>query len=212
MLVADIISELDDHGFQDDTTARKMVAINDTVADVCSREAWPFMEATAAVTISTDTPTLPADFRASLALVIPSQGVVMVPERLDTVTKTYLVNNPNNSTGLPFLYYFIGNTMKVYPAPDVSYTGTLMYVRNHPTLLSTDVEAAILIPVRHHRVITLGALAKLFAMEDDPDQSMYFAKQYEDRLVMMENDSWKRQYDLPDRVVDVWADGYEGWF
>jgi len=88
MTIADILTELDDHGFQDISSVRKMGYINDVTADICSREPWPFLED------STDTfplvagqrePVLPTNFRASLSLVVPSLARVLVPERADTI-------------------------------------------------------------------------------------------------------------------------------
>lgn len=209
MDVPAIFSELNDHGFEDTTDTRKLAILQDVVWDVCSREPWPFLEQTAAMTFSAATAqlTLPSDFKAALALVIPGQAV-LIPERLDTVTKTYL-SQPNQS-GLPFQYYFIGEGMYVWPTPDKSYTGTLMYLRVHPALTATSAESEILIPARHHRVLVLGSLAKLYAMEDDTDLGAVFTQQYEQRLVTMEADLWKKQYDRPDRVVDFWEAG--SWF
>lgn len=209
MDVAAIFSELDDHGFEDTGNTRKLAILQDTVYDVCSREPWPFLEQTASITLSsgsTSVATLPSDFRAALALVIPSVGV-LTPERLDTVTKSYL--SQSSVSGQPYLYYFIGETMRVYPTPDANYTATLMYLRVHPVLTANSVEADILVPVRHHRVLVLGCLAKLYAMEDDTELSSVFMQQYEQRLQLMEADLWKKQYDRPERVVDIWDDG--GW-
>jgi hypothetical protein len=205
-----IFSELDDHGFEDTGNTRKLAILQDTVYDVCSREPWPFLEQTASVAISSGNAviTLPSDFRAALALVIPSVGV-LTPERLDTVTKSYLAQSA--PTGQPFLYYFVGESMRVFPTPDANYTTTLMYLRVHPVLTATSAESEILVPVRHHRVLVLGCLAKLYAMEDDTELSAVFMQQYEQRLQLMEADLWKKQYDRPERVVDIWDNG-GGWW
>lgn len=206
MDVAAILSELDDHGFEDTSNGRKVAILNDVAGDVCSREAWPFLEATATISIDAETVTgLPADFRSSLALILPGNGI-LTPERLDTVTKTFLVGNATTPTGQPYLYYFIGNTMKVWPAPDQAYSAMLMYLKVHPTLAADSVESAILLPPRHHRVLVLGSLAKLYAMEDDTELAALFAAQYEQRIQTMEADLWKKQYDRTDRIVDVWED------
>lgn len=206
MDVVEIIDELDDHGFEDTDTTRKLSVINDTVADTCSREPWPFLEDDAVLSFvaSTAAPVLPSDFRAALTIVVPSLGRVLQPERLDTIVKS---NSASLDTvGVPYYYYFVGEEMRVLPVPATAYTGTLFYLRNHPELAAVDLESSILIPPRHHRLIVLGSLARLYAMEDDPDLALIFEKQYETRLRTMEQDVWKKQFDRPDRIVDLWSD------
>lgn len=200
MDVTAIFADLDDHGFADTTNSRKLAVVQDVIHDICSREPWPFLEASAAVNIVGDTVQLPADFKAALAFIV--NNCVVTPERLDTVTKSYLTTG-SSSAGAPVLYYFIGEAMKVWPSANAAYSGTLMYLRVHPELTEGSVSADILIPPRHHRVIVLGALSKLYAMEDDTELSALFITQFEQRLVSMEQDLWKKQYDRPDRVVDL---------
>lgn len=207
MDISDVLDELDDHGFSDTAQERKLSVVNDTIQDICAREPWPFLEASAAITLSAgdEAPTLPARFRAAIGLIIPSQGVVMTPERLDTIAKTY----PNSlaSTGLPYFYYFVGSELRVLPVPGTDYAAMLFYLQDHPEVDENTLGTELLIPSRHHRAIVLGSVTKLYAMEDDPELSALFNQQYEERLARMESDSWKRQYDRPDRVVDIWDGG-----
>lgn len=212
MNVSDIIAELDDNGFADTDVTRKIALINDVIQDVCSREPWPFLEKTASVTLTAgvEQVTLPSDFRAALSLVIPGVGI-LTPERMDTVTKSYIsVASATSVPSRPTLYYFIGSAMYLYPAPDVNYTATLRYLSVSADVDSNTLAANIIIPQRHCRVITLGTLARLNAMEDDPELSALFDGMYEARIQRMEQDLWKRQYDRPDRVVDLWND-YDYW-
>lgn len=200
-----MISELDDHGFEDTSSTRKVAVLNDAVADVCSREPWQFMEAsTDTFALSVRAPTLPANFRAALTLIIPSLSLIIQPERTDTITKMYPAALLN--TGTPNYYYFVGSEMRLLPVPDKTYTATLFYLQHHPVLTAGSLETDILIPVRHHRVVVLGALSRLYAMEDDPELGAIFNAQYEARLQTMEADSWKKQYDRPDRVIDIWGE------
>lgn len=206
--VAALISDLDDHGFEDTDADRKVAVINDTIADICSREPWPFLESVASVTCNSQAPALPSDFRASLAVIIPSNGVVLQPERLDTIVKRY--PNALTSQGTPAYYYFIGSQINLVPVPDQSYVAQLYYLRTHPFVTQSSGETDILIPARHHRAIVLGTLARLYAMEDDPDLATVFNQLYEQRLVTMQADLWQRQFDRTDRVVDLWdGDDYD---
>jgi len=64
MDVSEIIDDLEDHGFEDTSEARKLAALNDTLWDVTGREPWPFLEKSVALSFngSSSTPTnLPSD-------------------------------------------------------------------------------------------------------------------------------------------------------
>lgn len=204
MNVAAIVSELDDHGFEDTSSTRKVAIINDTIYDICERDPWPFLEASASMSITSadSTPTLPTDFRACLTLTIPALGYALNPERLDTVAKTYSAT----ATGDPLLYYFVGNEMRLWPIPSTDRTSTIYYLRQHQAITAASAESAILVPTQHHRMIVLGALQRLYAMEDDPDLAVLFGTMYESRLASIKSGVWKKQYDRPDRVVDLWND------
>lgn len=211
--VSEIITILDDHGFSDAVTQTKVDAINDAYWDVCSREPWPFLEKSASVsfTAGDDTPTMPTDFRAVLSLFIPAQSLVLQPERLDTLAKNYpaqLGSTAAADRNRPLFYYFVGNELRLYPTPDAAYTATLFYVSWPAELTSGTLEAAIMVPARHHRVLVSGALSHLYRQEDDPDNAMLFETQLEKRLQSMRNDVYQRQFDRPDRVVDVYGDDY----
>lgn len=206
MDISEILTELND-SFEDTVEARKVSVINEIISDICSREPWPFLEATAAVNITAgnNTPTVPTDLRAVLTFSIDSERRVLQPERTDTMMKGYNLT----ATGDPLYYYFVGEELRLWPVPTRALTGTLFYLKNHPKVTSTTLEAAILIPARHHPLITLGSFARLYAREDDGELAVMFERLYEQRLKTMQNDTWKKQYDRPDRIVDLWADDYD---
>jgi hypothetical protein len=207
MDASEMLLAIDGHGFEDTDSATKVRFLNATVRQACAKEPWAFLEKEADVTISTRQVTLPSDFRAAMALVIPSLPRVLAPERTDTIYK----NNTDYATltGVPCDYYFIGRKMMVRPVPNATYTGKLFYICLHPTMTSASLEADFLIPPDHHQLIVDGTLYRLYSMEDDPENAALF-KAYYDQGVAEMVDTWKRQYDLPDRVVDVWEDG-GGW-
>lgn len=209
MNVSDIISELNDHGFEDTSDTRKLALINDTLWDINSRNPWAFLrkETTVNFVQGSDSVTLPSDFRAVDSLVIPQMGVI-VPEALEGIRKTYQLDG---RTGMPTYYYFSApGVMRLYPTPDMNYTATLNYYALQNAVGSSDLESAILLPPRHHRAISLGVLARLYAMEDDTELAMMFDQQYETRIAMMTEDVSMQQFDRPQKVVDV-HDDYEFW-
>lgn len=199
--VADIIDELDDHGFEDTSTDRKLVAINDTVTDFCSREPWPFLEGNLALafTGSAYPSNWPADFSKVLSIIDTSTGTTLTPERAEVIRRSYATSLA--TVGAPSLYYFKAARANFLPVPASGYASLDMdYLRSHPVLTETSLEAAILIPARHHRVITLGSLYKLYAMEDDPELSALFEEQYENKISRLREDLSRLQYDRPDRI------------
>lgn len=205
--VADLISELDDHGFADTLASRKVSVINDVANDVNSRQAWRYLQATTTITLDSVTPTMPADFRAVISLVIPSTGTILRPEDIRGVRKSY--PSSANST-VPFLYYFVGSALSVYPTPDGAYPATLDYYRNQAVLTENSLEGEILLPPRHHRVLVLGALSKLYSMEDDAELAVLFDNQFEARIARMAEDLDMAQFDRPMQVVDVYGDSFDG--
>lgn len=212
MDVSAIISALDDHGFEDTLTTRKLEVLNDTYWDFCSRMSWPFLVKSATLTTTSGTRTpnsLPADFNKAISLRVVETDIKLMPERLENI----YVQDPNaNDTGDPENYYFVGNALRIYPTPDGTYTVTMHYYSWPPALLSTDLEATLLIPSRHHRVLVLGCLYKLYNMEDDTDIAKEFERMYEERITRLIDDLMSEQYDRPDYIVDVDPTDYSsGW-
>ena len=205
MDVSDMTSLIDDHGMSDLTTARKVQAINDAYHDICSREAWPFLEALSAsvsITANTASVTLPTGNSKIKKWVIPSIYHTLTPERAENIMSRY---GEITSTGVPIYYYFTGDssTAKLYPVPAASYTSTLYYVKYPTDLASSDVASAVLLPARHHTAIVSGALAKLYVMGDDIELGSYFSQVFENRIQTMKDDLMHRQYDRTDYIVDI---------
>lgn len=209
--VQDMLDELSDHGFEDTGVPRKLAMLNDTVADISSREPWPFLEATVDLNFDGTSPVpsnFPADFRAALVLVRSDTGQALEWKRADVMYREH--GSEMTKSGDPLYFYFIGKELRVWQAPSAS-TGLvhMPYIRTHPTLLQSDTEDAILIPPQHHRVIVLGTLYKLYDMEDDFDLAQRFQAEYEARLATMRSELWVSQYDRPDRIYDIDTDLYE---
>lgn len=207
-----MILEMQDHGFEDSSPDRLTGFINDAYYDICSRAPWPFLEKTATVTTTAadDTPTMPTDFDKALRMVIDSQAQRLEPARADDVYSRF--NGLLSNTGMPFLYYFVGDTVHLYPIPDTTYSITVYYLST-PTELSNNTDTPIL-PTKHHRAVLLGALVAAYRMEDDPGNAAVFEAQFEKRLQTMAEDVWKKQYDRPERVYTLYendADEFDPW-
>ena len=213
MDASQVIDELNDHGFEDTTSTRKVAILNDTVADVCSREHWPFLEKELVLTFdgSSAVPSnFPADFSKLVGLTDPSTGNRIKWERWE-VLRAYFAN-ALDASGTPEYYYFVKNQLKTYPTPGSGQTLDLSYICWHPEVLEATVEADILIPARHHRVLVVGTLYKLYAMEDDPELSAVFKDEYERRIGMMREDLMRVQYDRPDRIFALDDDPFDSYY
>lgn len=202
MDVADIITELGNHGFEDETTAQMMYVINDTIWDIDSRERWPYLQKSVSLNFDGTNPypsNLPTDFKAAIFIADTTTGEGVWPERVETIRDKYGASL--TAVDVPFAYYFVGNQLRFYPTPAAS-TGRFLldYQAIQPELTSSDVEASILIPARHHRAIVLGALYKLYMLEDDPELAPGFKSEYEQRIQMMREDVMRQQYQRPDTI------------
>ena len=219
MNVSDIITELSNHGFTDTDTATAMRAINSTYWDACGREPWPFLVKSVDLTFngSASTPAnLPSDFHAVIAAQVKgfstfdgwNDGTVR-HERYDNMLTNFLSSGSGVPVDQPRYFYFIGTQLNFYPIPTAATVVTMNYVSTPTDLLSTDLEAAIVIPKQWHRsVLVNGALYRLYAMEDDTDLAAGFQNYYEQGLQQMRDWVWKLQYQRGDVVHQVEHDRY----
>lgn len=208
MTIEEMFAEIDLYGFDDLEPNQKLLLLNESYMDIVTREPWPFMEKMVTITqpSTTDLVSVPDNDLASvLSLIDTTNKNVLTPERNDVIEKTYIVDNVGAST--PLRYYFVGESLYLYPKPAGQVTLRLMYVRSPSNLLETTVEADILIPARHHGIIVYGALVKAYLVNDDP-QAAVFQNLYESRYQQMRNDVWMKQYDRTDRIHII-SDSYD---
>lgn len=210
MDVANIITELNNHGFTDTADDQKMFILNDTIWEVEAMEPWPFLEKSVALSVDGINPNptnWPTDVKQVKFLADTTVGTAIWPERVETVRDRYALDFLTASNSNPFLYYIWGNELRFYPIPPAA-TGRfyLDYIATQPVLTSDSVEANILMPPRHHRVYTLGTLYKLYALEDDLQNAQAFQSMYNDRVQLMREDLMRKQFQRPDIVFMTDAD------
>lgn len=205
MDVSEILSELVDHGFEDTSTERKLAKINDAIWDIESREPWPFLEKTATLNFDGASPTptnIPADFKTVLWIYDNTNGVTIWPERLTTIRDRY--GNQISQVSDPASYYFIANQIRFYPVPPASTARFQMdYIASQTEVTETTLQADILMPARHHQAIVLGALWRLYKMEDDPENGNVFQIDYENKIQQMHEDLFRKQYQRADQIFVV---------
>ena len=207
MDVSEILSELNDHGFEDTASSRKVAILNDTIADVCSREPWPFLEKEIRLTFNgTDAfpSNWPDDFSKEIGIHSPDSSYTLKFERWEVLRRKF--STALTTVGTPTHYYFVKNRLSVYPIPGASDRLDMEYICWHPEITEASLEADILVPARHHRALIVGTLLKLYAMEDDPELSALFKTTYDERLRVMREDLIRVSYDT-DNVL-MFEDDY----
>jgi hypothetical protein len=128
-----------------------------------------------------------------LSFIDTSNNIVMTPERVDVIEKSYFLSLDTNVSSV---YYFLGDELMVYPASSGS-TYRLLYTKT--PVAATTTSDTFYIPSRHHSIIVYGALVKAFLVNDDP-QAAVFQNMFEARYQQMRNDLWMNQYDRTERV------------
>tara|TARA_R110000868_G_scaffold76221_1_gene219392 strand:- start:291 stop:920 length:630 start_codon:yes stop_codon:yes gene_type:complete len=196
--IDEMFAEMDLYGFEDFDDDAKLILINEAYFDIATREAWPFMEDLIIITQTPgdDTLNVPTNFQAVLSLTDTANNIVLVPERNDVIEKNFRLGL---DSGNPTKYYFIGDTVYLYPPDSTGSVYRLYYVKAPAALNAASLPTDILIPARHHSIIVYGALVKAFLVNDDP-QAAVFQNMFESRYQQMRADVWMRQYDRTERV------------
>lgn len=209
MDVAEIISDLNDHGFTDAATTSKVRVIQDVIWEIEAIRPWPFLETKTDLSFDGTSglaSNWPTDFRAALKLKNKATGRLLEPVRQDALEE--MVGVDLAKVAAPVVYYTEAEKAYLWPVPSNGTSVRMRYLRYSAAISDTSPETAILIPKRHHRVIVLGALIRLYDMEDDPELAARFEGHYENRLQKMAEDLFLKQYDRPDYVsvidLDLW--------
>jgi hypothetical protein len=204
MDIANIITELNNHGFTDTADDQKLFVVNDTIWEVEAMEPWPFLEKSIALNTDGTNPypsNLPSDLKQVKFIADTVVGAGIWPERVETVRDRYALDFLTATATNPQLWYKWGSQVRFYPIPPAA-TGRFYmdYIATQTKVDSNTLEAALLMPPRHHRVYTLGTLYKLYALEDDLQNASAFQSMYNDKIQLMREDLLRKQYQRPDVV------------
>lgn len=200
--VNEMLLELNDHGFSDTSTARKVDLIQDTIWEIEALEPWPFLETSINLNFDGTSPiptNWPDNFRASIRVKDLSNGRRIMPLRLDDFEDVVGMDYARKEA--PRVYYFEGSQLYLWPIPPAS-TGRLKfrYLRYSERITSTSPETDIILPKQHHRAIVLGALVKLNTMEDDSELAGGFQAQMDEKIARMRSALWQRNFDQSDTI------------
>jgi len=220
MDVPGLISELDDHGFADTGTTRKVAVLQDVIWQSEGIKPWPFLQTHWTLTFDGTNPfpsnwaTLSPAFRASVRLKDLSTGRRVMPVRAEEADDRIGINL--TLSGNPQFYYFEGSQLNVWPIPPAGSTMKLTGTRWSDLISANTAESGILIPKYFHRgLIVNGALQRLYAMEDDTELAPLFQSYQSEAMDMATEALFKLQYDRADRVLvtdpDSWDYGEVFW-
>lgn len=204
MNVQDMISELNDHGFTDESVTRKVATIQAAIWEVEAMHPWPWVETSTTLTFdgTTGVPTNwgTLNFRAMVRLRnLTGSGNRVYPIALEEWEDNW-ASEPDSGT--PALYYFEGTNLHVWPTPVAGTTMRARFIKWSPAITETSLETDILIPKQFHRgLVVNGALSALYDMEDDSDLAVRFDQRQGKAIAMALEALFKRQYDSPDHVV-----------
>lgn len=200
MLVTAMLTQIDAHGFDSQSEAVKLQAINDAQDDFCNRHPWPFLED--AVTVNTTaadwSPTLPTDFRAVISIYNTVTKLQLKYIRYEALHSLEGVTLSSVGQDSPYLFYFAGPELRLYPTPAAAESLRFYYIKT-PAVIDDSADT-LTVPDRYHRIILLGALSYLYMINDDDTLSERFARRFEDRIIQALNDGFMRQYSNPDVV------------
>lgn len=202
MDVAEMISDLGDHGFEDTDQDTKVRMLQDAIWDIEGRRPWPFLEQSIDLTFDGTSGlagNFPANFRTVLKMTNAASGIAINPVHVADVEE-YAGAQLLTQVAPPQVYYAEGEQMKLWPVPPAGTVVRMRFLRYSPAIVANSAASAILIPVRHHRAIVLGALVRLYDMEDDVELSQRFQGHYEERVERMVEDIFRKQLDRPDHI------------
>jgi len=198
--MTDWIDTMEDYGFDDLDRTTLARLIDDAHKELCLREAWPFLEREETITQAAGDNTVSTTLTLNkvLALVNATNKHVLLPLRTDGQLKDFV--GDLSLTGDPTHYYFIGDSLYLWPTPSAATSLRIRFLTEPTTLVETSQDSAVLWPARHDSVVLYAALSKAYFINDDP-QGAALQQVMEARLQTARADLWMKQYDRTDRVI-----------
>lgn len=213
MTVDELLSEMNEFGFEDTDVVEKVNALNFAIKNITQRKMWSFLEKVLSLTFdgSNATPSnAPTDLRAVKKIIDTSTGTRVRFKRTDDMEEGY--GSRLTQAGTPYLYYFEARTLKVWQVPSASQTLRLRYVRFAPKVAAGDPETAIIVPPDGHEAVLFRSLQHLYDLEDDPELAQRFEAKAENSIALLDEAFGLLQDDEPEYIHvvddDDWYDDF----
>lgn len=199
-LMTDWIDTMEDYGFDDLDRTTLARLIDDAHKELCLREPWPFLERDETITQAANDNSVSTTLTLGkvLGLVNLTDKYVLEPLRTDGQLKDFIVDL--SKTGSPTHYYFVGDTLYLWPTPDRATSLRIRFLTEPTTLVETSQDSAVLWPAKHDSVILYAALSKAYFINDDP-QGGVLQQVMDARYQIARADLWMKQYDRTDRMI-----------
>lgn len=163
--------------------------INDAQRAVFNEYDLRFMETTQNYTLAvnlqdiTNGSGLPANFVSPISVQITTASYEKDLQYIDyKELDTLYPNQSDDDATQPRYWYMYGNTISVYPKPDLAYAIRLRYIKE-PTTLSADADVPEL-PSEFEELLIYGAGFRVFEEKDMDDKAAVFEAKY-DRQVQL---------------------------
>lgn len=198
--MTELLDTMEDYGFDDIERTTLARLVDDAHKELCLREPWPFLERqeTISQSASDNTVSTTSTLGKILAFVNKTDNVILEPLRTDSQLKDYVYQL--DDTGTPTHYYFIADTLYLWPTPDSAKSLRIRYLTEPGTLNKDSDDSAFLWPSKHDSVLLYAALSKAYFINDDPQGAM-MQQVMDARFQIARNDLWMKQFDRPDRMV-----------
>lgn len=214
MDAAALLAILDDYGFEDIADARKANLLDLALREIALGEPWTWLETE--FLLDTDGTAVPSDYPADVQAIKTLQWLSprgrLSHIRLDHFRRT--LSDPAATDAYPTRFYFVGEEMRIWPVPAAGTDVLLLdYIKHPGTITATTTEANIDLPIRYHDLLWLGALVKLYPMDDDLEMAAWARTEYDGLLGRLRNPMWLREFSDPDPIwiVDSDFDEEEGY-
>jgi hypothetical protein len=164
--------------------------INDAQNDIFNEYRLPFMQTEQDYTLTpgvadiTNGVGLPTNYVQAVDLVMTSSGAQSALTYIDFAELDRMYPDSEDTTAypvnIPTMWYFYGDTIKVFPTPASAQTLTLRYYKK-PTELSADTDVPE-VPSEFREILVMGAAYRVMQVKDNYDQAGVMQNKYDEIL------------------------------
>lgn len=200
-----IVTEAEEYGFTRFSSARKISLLNKAYDKIMTAHLWPFLEKVAtSVSVSSGSWSVPADMRSIISVTNRTANFALTeetPEAFALRTAEHGSETASVTSGQSALYYRVegglpGGAVTNWPSDSAAVH--VQYYQDHAVLASGGAEGTILIPIRHHDVLSYGLIRELYLISKQYDDAQVFDGLFRQGIRDMEADVFSTSIDDSD--------------
>jgi hypothetical protein len=177
--------------------------VNEAYREVCALERWPFLEATATVTVNANTRSANLPSRAWRVEAVWDQTNKNPLDPIFHPSQVFRDYPNGDETGVPCEYQLRARTIEVYPLPDTNVTLSIRYLA-YPGDLSADADVPIL-PEEYHHVLVILANAKAYRDDGNFQAAQTYESEASVILDAMRRDLLGPRTESYPTILDSWG-------